>query len=70
MLYHRSTFYFNQIDGAALGSPLAAILANVFISFCETKWLNYYIVNKRKFCLRYVHEILAAFDKEQDSLNF
>ena len=28
------------------------------------------IPNKRKFYLRYVDEILAAFDKEQDPLNF
>ena len=31
---------------------------------------NKYNINKPKFYLRYVDDILAAFDKEQDSLNF
>ena len=34
--------------------------------FVKTK----YNLNKPKFYLRYVDTILAAFDKEQDSLNF
>ena len=38
--------------------------------FYETKWLNEYNLNKPKFYLRFVDGTLAAFDKEQDSLNF
>ena len=53
-----STFY-NQIDGVAMGSPLAPVLANIFIGFHESKWLNEYNINKPKFYLRYVHDILA-----------
>ena len=34
------------------------------------KWLNEYNLKKPKFSLRYVDDILAAFDKEQDSLHF
>ena len=33
-------------------------------------WLNEYNLSKPKFYLRYVDDILATFDKEQDSLNF
>ena len=51
-----------------MGSTLAPVLANVFMGFCECKWLNEYNLNKPKFYLRYVDDILAAFDKEQDSL--
>ena len=40
------------------------------MGFYEFKWLNKYNLNKPKFYLRYVDDILAAFDKEQDSLNF
>ena len=40
------------------------------MGFHESKWLNEYNLNKPKFYLRYVAEILAAFDNEQDSLNF
>ena len=52
-----------------MGSPLAPVLANIFMGFFESKWLNEYNLNKPKF-LRYVDDILAAFGKEQDSLNF
>ena len=53
-----------------MGSPLAPVLANIFMGIYESKWLNEYNLNKPKFYLRYVDGILAAFDKEQDSLNF
>ena len=53
-----------------MGSPMAPFLANIFMGFYESKWLNEYNLNKPKFYLRYVDDILAAYDKEQDSLNF
>ena len=53
-----------------MGSPLAPVLANILMGFYESKWLNEYNLNKPKFYLRYVDNILAAFDKKQDSLNF
>ena len=64
-----SNFY-NQIDELAMGSPLAPVVANIFMDLYKSKWLNEYNLNKPKFYLRYVDDILAAFDKEQDSLNF
>ena len=62
--------FYNQIDGVAMGSPLAPVSDKIFMGFYESKWLNEYNLNKYKFYLRYVDDILAAFDKEQDSLNF
>ena len=53
-----------------MGSPLAPVLANIFMGFHKSKWLNEYNLNKPKIYLRYVHDILAAFDNEQDSLKF
>ena len=53
-----------------MGFPLAPILVNIFMGFYESKQLNEYNLNRPKFYLRYVDYILAAFDKEQDSLNF
>ena len=50
--------------------PLAPALANILMGFHESKQLNEYNLNKTKFYLRYVDDILAAFDDEQDSLNF
>ena len=53
-----------------MDSPLAPVLANISMGFYESMWLNQYNLNKPKFYLRYVDDILAAFDNEQDSLNF
>ena len=46
--------FYNQIDGVAMGSPLAPVLANIFMGFYESKWLNDYNLSKPKFYLRYV----------------
>ena len=40
------------------------------MDFHESKWLNEYNLNKPKFYSRYIDDILAAFNNEQDSLNF
>ena len=54
----------------ARGSPFAPVLANVFMGFYESKWLNAHNINKPNFYLRYANDILAASDNEQVSLNF
>ena len=38
------------------------------MGFYESNWLNEHNVNKPKFYLRHVDDILAAFDNEEDSL--
>ena len=43
---------------------VSCFLANIFMSLRESKWLNEYSLNKYKFYLRYVDDILAAFGKE------
>ena len=53
-----------------MGTPLVPVLATIFMSLYESKWLNEYNFNKSKLYLRYVDDILAAFANEQDSLNF
>ena len=53
-----------------MGSSLAPVLANIFMGFHKSKWLNEYNLNKPKFYLRQVDEILAAFGNEQDSTIF
>ena len=50
--------------------PLAPVLASIFMDFYKSKWLNEYNLNKPRLYLRYVDDILAAFEKEQNSLNF
>ena len=36
----------NQIDGVAIGYPLAPVLANIFMGFHKSKWFNEYNLNK------------------------
>ena len=52
-----------------MGSSLSYVLADIFMNFYESKLINGYNLNKPKFYLRYFDDILAAFKKEQDSLN-
>ena len=46
-------------------SHLAPVLANIFMRFHQSKWLNECNLNKPKFYFRYVDDILSAFDNEQ-----
>ena len=62
--------FYNHIDRVTMGSPLAPVVANIFMGFHESKWFNEYNLNKTKFCLRYVDDILAAFGNQKDSLTF
>ena len=48
--------FYKQIDGVAIGSPLASVLAKIFMDFHESKWLNEYNLTKPKFYLRYVDD--------------
>ena len=73
LLYHRLIFnnkFYEQVDGVAMGSCLALVLANIFMEFYKYRQFNEYNLNKPKFLLKYVDDILAAFENEQDSLNF
>ena len=49
---------------------MAHVLANIFMSFYKNKWLNEDRFNKPKLNLRYFDDILAAFEKDQDSLKY
>ena len=52
-----------------MGSRLVPVLANIFMGFHESRWLNEYNLNKPKFYLKYLDNALVAFDNKQDSLN-
>ena len=41
--------FYNQIDGVVMGSPFAPVLADIFMGFYESEWLNEYNLNKPKF---------------------
>ena len=64
-----STFMFNdvyykQVDGVAMGSPLGPTLANLFLVYYESKWLeNCPQQFKPQFYRRYVDDIFVMFKK-------
>ena len=43
---------FHAMDGVAIGSPIAPVLANIFMCFHKSKWLNENNLKKSKFYLR------------------
>ena len=59
---------YKQKDGVAMSSPLGPTLANAFLCFYETKWLEKCPPEfKPVFCRRYVDDILVLF-KSTDHL--
>ena len=58
---------FDQIDGVAMGSPLAPVLANLFMGFHEQNWIEQATNVKPIFYKRYVDDIFAIFESESDA---
>ena len=53
---------YDQVDGVAMGSPLGPVLANAFLSFHESQWLNSCPVEfKPLFYRRYIDDTFAVF---------
>ena len=58
---------YDQIDGVAMGSPLAPVLANLFLGYHEYLWLNNYKGASVHFYLRYVNDTFSLFNKEHEA---
>ena len=71
-----SLFTFNnkfyiQADGAAMGSPLGPILANIFLSHHEENLLNKCPIKfKPSFYRRYVDDIFILFESSESADSF
>ena len=61
---------YDQIDGVEMGSPLAPILSNLFLGHYERVWLNEFVGNGPIFYKRYVDDIIALFNNEEEPLHF
>ena len=61
---------YDQIDGVAMGSPLGPVLANLFMGHHEKNWINEYGANKITYYRRYVDDIFAVFDSDEEANNF
>ena len=53
-----------------MGSPLAPILANLFMGYHEKDWIENAQVVKPTFYKRYVDDIFAVFESELDAETF
>ena len=59
--------FFDQIDGVAMGYPLAPVLANLFMGHHERIWLENYKASSVLFYRRYVDDTFCLFDTEHDA---
>ena len=62
--------FLDQIDGVAMGSPLAPVLANLFMGHHERIWLENYKASSILFYRRYVDDTFCLFDTEHDATLF
>ena len=63
--------YYKQIDGLALGCPLSATLANIFLYFHESKWLTDCPSDfKPPYYKRYVDATFVIFKNEHQATQF
>ena len=65
----KSKFY-DQVDGVAMGSPLAPVLANLFMGHHENIWLDQYGDSEVLFYRRYVDDTFCLFHSERDATLF
>ena len=61
---------YDQVDGIAMGSPLAPTLANLFLGHHEKNWLSEYEGVGPSFYRRYVDDIFAVFENKDDAFSF
>ena len=57
-----------QVDGVAMGSPLAPILADLFMTKMEQK-LNRFSTNQHKIWLRYVDDVFCVFEINVENIH-
>ena len=60
--------FYDQIDGVAMGSPLAPVLANFFMGHYEKLWLDNYTAPRVLYYRRYVNDIFCCFRNSEDAI--
>ena len=59
---------YDQVDGVAIGFPLAPVLANLFMGHNEKNWIEQYKSPKPLFYRRYVDDTFRLFNNETDAI--
>ena len=62
--------FYDQIDGVAMGSPLAPVLANLFIGHHENLWLENFQGSEILFYRRYADDLFVYFTQNMMPLYF
>ena len=62
--------FYDQIDGVAMGSPLALVLANFFMGHYEKLWLDNYTGPRVLYYRRYVDDIICCFRNSEHAIMF
>ena len=62
--------FYDQVDGVAMGSPLAPVLANLFMGHHEWVWLQNFGLTEVLFYRRYVDDTFCLFHSEADAVQF
>ena len=62
--------FYDQVDGEAMGSPLAPVLANLFMGYHEQLRLENYDETRVLFFRRYVDDTFCVFRNEHDVMLF
>ena len=62
--------FYDQVDGVSMGSPLAPVLANLFMGHNEKDWIENYKGSKILFYRRYVDDTFCVFEREEDAVSF
>ena len=62
--------FHDQVDGVAMGFPLAPVLAKLFMGHHEKNWLDKFSSSQVLFYGRYVDDTFCLFNNEDDALMF
>ena len=62
--------FYDQIDGVAMGSPLAPVLANLFMGHNEKLWIENFQENPPSHYRRYVDDIFSVFNNSFEAKEF
>ena len=62
--------FHDQTDGVAMRSPLAPVLANLFMGHYENEWLNNYDGVSPSYYTRYVDDIFSVFNSNDEAKQF
>ena len=61
---------YDHVDGIAMGSPLAPILANIFMGYHKKGWIRNYNYGGLLYYKRYVDNVFAVFETKDHAVSF